>query len=143
MLFNLPIIGWPKGDELWFCGWKYTILPTLAGAESYLAYYTRLMKTSMIDSINQDYTLTARAKGLSELAIVKRHVFRNSCWCIRNNIRVLLIINIKNKGELAFIDQWKEKYNILSYKSVLIYVSSFITLYGGIIEWLIINFKYM
>ena len=26
---------------------------------------------------------------------------------------VLLIINIKNKGELAFIDQWKEKYNIL------------------------------
>ena len=44
---------------------------------------------------------------------------------------VLLIINIKNKGELAFIDQWKEKCNILSYKSVLIYVSSFITLYGG------------
>lgn len=55
----------------------------------------------------------------------------------------LLIINIKNKGELAFIDQWKEKCNILSYKSVLIYVSSFITLYGGFIEWLIINFKYM
>ena len=55
----------------------------------------------------------------------------------------LLIINIKNKGELAFIDQWKEKYNILSYKSVLIYVSCFITLYGGIIDWLNINFKYM
>ena len=77
-IFNLPIIGWPKGDELLFGGWKYTILPTLAGAGTYLAYYTRLMKTSMLDSINQEYTLTARSKGLSEFAIVRKHVFINS-----------------------------------------------------------------
>lgn len=77
-LLNLPIIGWPKGADLWLGGWKYTILPTIAGAGSYLAYYARLMKTSMLDSINQDYTLTARSKGLSEVAIVKRHVLRNS-----------------------------------------------------------------
>lgn len=77
-IFNLPIIGWPKGDELLFGGWKYTILPTLAGSGTYLAYYTRLMKTSMLDSINQEYTLTARSKGLSEFAIVRKHVFRNS-----------------------------------------------------------------
>lgn len=77
-ILNLPIIGWPKGADLWFGGWKYTILPTIAGAGSYLAYYARLMKTSMLDSINQDYTLTARAKGLSEVSIVRKHVLRNS-----------------------------------------------------------------
>lgn len=77
-ILNLPIIGWPKGADVWLGGWKYTVLPTIAGAGSYLAYYARLMKTSMLDSINQDYTLTARAKGLSEVAIVKRHVLRNS-----------------------------------------------------------------
>lgn len=77
-IFNLPIIGWPKGTDIWFGGWKYTILPTLAGAGTYLAYYARLMKTSMLDSINQDYTLTARSKGLSEVDIVKKHVLRNS-----------------------------------------------------------------
>ena len=77
-LFNLPIIGWAKGADIWLGGWKYTILPTIAGAGTYLAYYARLMKTSMLDSINQDYTLTARSKGLSEVAIVKRHVLRNS-----------------------------------------------------------------
>lgn len=77
-IFNLPIIGWPKGADVWFGGWKYTILPTLAGAGTYLAYYARLMKTSMLDSINQDYTLTARSKGLSEVDIVKKHVLRNS-----------------------------------------------------------------
>ena len=77
-ILNLPIIGWPKGADLWFGGWKYTILPTIAGAGSYLAYYARLMKTSMLDSINQDYTLTARSKGLSEVTIVRKHVLRNS-----------------------------------------------------------------
>ncbi len=77
-IFNLPIIGWPKGADSWLGGWKYTVLPTIAGAGTYMAYYARLMKTSMLDSINQDYTLTARSKGLTEVAIVKKHVLRNS-----------------------------------------------------------------
>ena len=77
-LLKLPIIGWPKGKELWFGGWKYTILPTIAGSCSFIAYYSRLTKTSMLESINQEYTLTARAKGLSEMQIVKNHVIRNS-----------------------------------------------------------------
>ncbi|WP_313071321.1 ABC transporter permease [Lacrimispora sp.] len=75
---KLPIIGWPKGKELWLGGWKYTILPTIAGSCSFIAYYSRLTKTSMLESINQEYTLTARAKGLSEMQIVKNHVIRNS-----------------------------------------------------------------
>jgi len=57
---KLPIIGWPKGKELWFGGWKYAILPTIAGSCSFIAYYSRL------------------TKGLSELQIVKNHVIRNS-----------------------------------------------------------------
>ena len=73
-----PIIGWPKGKELWFGGWKYTILPTLSGCFSYVATYSRLLKTSMLDVINQDYVLAARAKGLSELQIVRRHILRNA-----------------------------------------------------------------
>ena len=77
-LLKLPIIGWPKGKELWFGGWKYTILPTIAGAGGMIAYYSRLTKTSMLESINQEYTLTARAKGLSEVQIVIGHVIRNS-----------------------------------------------------------------
>lgn len=73
-----PIIGWPKGDELWFGGWKYTVLPTLSGCFSYVATYSRLLKTSMLDVINQDYVLAARAKGLSEPQIVRRHILRNA-----------------------------------------------------------------
>lgn len=73
-----PIIGWPKGKELWFGGWKYTILPTLSGCFSYVATYSRLLKTSMLDVVNQDYVLAARAKGLSEPQIVRRHILRNA-----------------------------------------------------------------
>lgn len=59
----LPTIGWPAGKDLWFGGWEYTILPTLTGCFSYIATYARLLKTSMLDVINQDYVLTAESKG--------------------------------------------------------------------------------
>ena len=32
-----PVIGWPSGKELWFGGWKYTILPMLSGALLHIA----------------------------------------------------------------------------------------------------------
>jgi oligopeptide transport system permease protein len=73
-----PVIGWPSGKDLWLGGWEYTVLPTLSGCFSYIATYSRLLKTSMLDVINQDYVLTARAKGLTEAKIVRRHILRNS-----------------------------------------------------------------
>lgn len=73
-----PTIGWPSGKDLWFGGWKYTILPTIAGATGYIASYSRLFKTSILDVLDQDYILTAEAKGLSTFQIVTRHVLRNA-----------------------------------------------------------------
>jgi oligopeptide transport system permease protein len=73
-----PVIGWPSGSQLWFGGWKLTVLPTLAGSLLYIATYSRLLKTSILDVLDQDYILTARSKGLSEPSIVWHHVIRNS-----------------------------------------------------------------
>jgi len=72
-----PVIGWPK-TNLWFGGWKYTVLPTLAGCFGYIASYSRLLKTSMLDVMNQDYILTAESKGLSHREVIMHHVLRNS-----------------------------------------------------------------
>lgn len=58
--------------------WEYTFLPTLTGCFTYVATYARLLKTSMLDVINQDYVLTAESKGLSRAAVVRRHILRNS-----------------------------------------------------------------
>lgn len=73
-----PIIGWPEGKDLWIGGWKYTVLPTLTGCFGYIAVYARLIKTSMLDVVNQEYILTAESKGLSKGAIIRRHILRNS-----------------------------------------------------------------
>lgn len=73
-----PTIGWPEGKDLWFGGWEYTVLPTLTGCFTYIATYARLLKTSMLDVINQDYVLTAESKGLSRGRIIRKHILRNS-----------------------------------------------------------------
>lgn len=73
-----PTIGWPEGSELWFGGWEYTVLPTLTGCFTYVATYARLLKSSMLDVVNQDYVLTAESKGISRARIIRKHILRNS-----------------------------------------------------------------
>ena len=52
----------------------------------------------------------------------------------------ILILKKREEKELLYIEEWKKKYNIFSYKIVLIVVSCIIILYGGVIDWFIINF---
>ncbi len=73
----LPIVGWPT-ENIWFSGWEYTVIPTLAAALGSIATYSRFMKSSVLDVLSNDYILTAKAKGLSKGQIIKRHVLRNS-----------------------------------------------------------------
>jgi oligopeptide transport system permease protein len=73
----LPIIGWPT-ENIWLTGFKYTVLPTLALSFGGIATYSRFMRNSVLDVKGQDYILTAEAKGVSRLNIVKKHVLRNS-----------------------------------------------------------------
>ena len=66
----LPSSGW--GEP------KHLIMPVIVLSFSTIATYARYIKSSMLDVLDQDYVLTARAKGLSERLIVWRHVLRNS-----------------------------------------------------------------
>ncbi|GAA1908046.1 hypothetical protein GCM10009716_17440 [Streptomyces sodiiphilus] len=52
-------------------------LPTLALVLVSLAVYTRYTRASMLEVMNQDYVRTARAKGLTERAVITRHALRN------------------------------------------------------------------
>jgi ABC-type dipeptide/oligopeptide/nickel transport system permease component len=53
------------------------ILPGFALSFFPLSFITRLMRSSMLDVINQDYIRTARAKGLSERVVIFKHGLRN------------------------------------------------------------------
>jgi peptide/nickel transport system permease protein len=56
----------------------HLIMPVTMLSASWIAWYTRFLRSSMLEVIHQDYVRTARAKGLRERAVVMRHAFRNA-----------------------------------------------------------------
>jgi peptide/nickel transport system permease protein len=56
----------------------HLVLPALTLSLFYIALYTRLMRASVLDQSAMDYVITARAKGLTERQIARRHVLRNA-----------------------------------------------------------------
>ncbi len=61
-----------------FKGLEYLVLPIMAAAMQNIAFYARMLRSGMLDVMNQDYILTAESKGLSRRKVIMRHVLRNS-----------------------------------------------------------------
>jgi len=59
-------------------GWRSYVLPGFVLATTSLAYVARLMRTSLVENLRNDYVRTARAKGLPERTVVGKHAVRNS-----------------------------------------------------------------
>ncbi|MDR3332017.1 MAG: ABC transporter permease [Synergistaceae bacterium] len=66
----LPTIG--------VSSWKGYILPMTAMGGYALAFLARLMRSSLLEVMGQDYIRTARSKGISEFRVVTRHALRNA-----------------------------------------------------------------
>jgi ABC-type dipeptide/oligopeptide/nickel transport system permease component len=58
--------------------WRHFIMPTITLATFSLAFITRMTRSSVLETIGQDYVRTARAKGLGERLVVARHALRNA-----------------------------------------------------------------
>jgi ABC-type dipeptide/oligopeptide/nickel transport system permease component len=58
--------------------WRSLVLPAITMGASLAAILTRMVRTSMLEELGQDYIRTARAKGLPERAVVYRHALRNA-----------------------------------------------------------------
>lgn len=65
-----PVSGWTSE--------MHKILPAFALSLGSMATISRLMRTSMLDVLSQDYIKTAKAKGLSDNQIIRRHAVRNA-----------------------------------------------------------------
>ncbi len=66
----IPIGGWGT--------WQHTILPSLALALMPLANMARLMRSSMLEVLGQDYIKTAKSKGISQAVVILKHAIRNA-----------------------------------------------------------------
>jgi microcin C transport system permease protein len=73
-------------DYLW-----HITLPVLSMVIGGFAGLTLLTKNSFLDQINQQYVLTARAKGLSERRVLYRHVFRNAMLIVISGFPAAMI----------------------------------------------------
>lgn len=59
--------------------WAYhLVLPWFTLAVLFIGFYSRVLRSNLLDAMNEDYVRTARAKGLSERQVRVRHVLRNS-----------------------------------------------------------------
>jgi peptide/nickel transport system permease protein len=65
--------GFSLGDRI-----VHLILPVATGALGWIAWYSRFLRSSMLDVKGQDYLRTARAKGLPESRVLFHHAFRNA-----------------------------------------------------------------
>ena len=73
----LPVSGANSGGS-GAIEWQYLVLPSIAMGASLAAILTRMVRTAMLEELGQDYIRTARAKGLSETAVVWRHALPNA-----------------------------------------------------------------
>ncbi len=82
----VPISGFASGLD----AWKFAILPVAIGVISGIGSSTRWYRTIFLEEINKDYVRTARAKGLSEAAVLFRHVLRNAMIPILTGVVVVI-----------------------------------------------------
>ena len=79
-----PVQGW--SDSVWTNLITYAPLPVFLAMLVGVAPQTRLYRTFLLDELSHDYVRTARAKGLTEDAVLFKHVLRNAMIPILTNI---------------------------------------------------------
>ena len=72
---NGGYVEFTKNPADWF---YHLLMPWTALSLVFIGIYSRVLRSNVLDTINEDYVRTARAKGLSERQILFKHVLRNS-----------------------------------------------------------------
>jgi len=82
----VPISGYAGGAD----SFKFVVLPIMIGVAGGIGSSSRWYRTIFLDEIGKDYVRTARAKGLSELRVLFRHVLKNAMIPILTGVVVVI-----------------------------------------------------
>lgn len=82
----VPISGYADGIS----AWKFVVLPVLVGVFAGVGSGVRWYRSFFIEEMDKDYVRTARAKGLSDLTVLFKHVLRNAMIPILTGVVVIL-----------------------------------------------------
>ncbi len=122
----VPTSGWTS--------WQHKILPSIALGFAPMALFARLVRGTMLETLQQDYVRTARAKGLRYRRVVGLHVLRNSLipvvtaagpllgFIITGSFVIELIFNIPGIGQ-SYVDSVSNRdYSVVMGLTVLLSV---------------------
>jgi peptide/nickel transport system permease protein len=103
----------------------HLILPVTMGAVGWVAWYSRFLRSGMLDVIHQDYIRTARAKGLTERMVLYRHALKNALiplvtifaldlpYIFAGSLYVELLFSWPGMGRLYYQSALKRDYPLL------------------------------
>jgi peptide/nickel transport system permease protein len=89
VLIVIFALAWPLLPPSGSGSWEYLVLPGFTLGVNSAAIIARLLRSSLLDVMTQDYVRTARAKGLVERAVIFRHALKNA------SIPVVTIIGLQ------------------------------------------------
>ncbi len=130
------------GAYVWDTIW-HAILPVATLTYGGVAYLSRQMRVGMLETVQQDYIRTARAKGLDRRKIILKHALRNSMIpvitvfatilpiLIGGSVLVETIFNIPGMGLYAFDGLLVRDYNVIM---ATVTFSAFMTLLGFLVS---------
>ena len=75
VLFSVILRWLPAGGT---GGWQHVVLPSVTLASFVVAFIARMTRSTMLETLSQDYTTTARSKGLRENVVVIKHALKNA-----------------------------------------------------------------
>jgi peptide/nickel transport system permease protein len=75
VIFSVMLHWLPAGGT---GSWEHVILPSITLAAFVVAFIARMTRSSMLEVLSQDYTTTARSKGLKEQVVVVKHALKNA-----------------------------------------------------------------
>jgi len=75
VVFSIILHWLPAGGT---GGWNHVILPSFTLAAFVVAFIARMTRSSMLEVLSQDYTTTARSKGLKEQVVIIKHALKNA-----------------------------------------------------------------
>ena len=75
VLFSIMLKWLPAGGT---GSWQHVILPSITLAAFVVAFIARMTRSTLIETLSQDFTTTARSKGLPEKVVIVKHALRNA-----------------------------------------------------------------
>lgn len=134
LLIYFVALKWGWAPTSGWTSWKHKILPSIALGFAPMALFARLVRGTMLETLQQDYVRTARAKGLRYRRVVGLHVLRNSLipvitaagpllgYIITGSFVIELIFNIPGIGQ-QYVDSVSNRdYSVVMGLTVLLSV---------------------